>query len=234
LPSLQLFQNQVLSEKGFNLTAIFNLSEMDNETINSLQQHCEELKKYQQLILIAHAGKQFWTSLQESQLESANPVDDFTIKSIEQFFLDAYPDKNHEIIYPTNQGVGLQYLGSMAGWHHPSPFKVGINHDWGSWFAYRAVILVDSNFALTTRNLGISPCQTCLDKLCIKACPADALEGGEFAFNKCISYRKKSSSLCQYKCLARISCPVGSQHRYSEEQIHYHYSVSLKMIKRMY
>jgi len=230
----RLSQANELIEKGLNLIAVFNLCDLDRDSLSHLEKNCSQLSHYRQLILVAHGGKKMWETLQKSNIKSDNPVDDFSIQTLEQFFLKNYPECKYEFLYPNNQSIGLQNLWTLAGWHHSSPFKVGINQEWGSWFAYRAVLLTDSNFELTETNEKPSPCQKCQEKNCINNCPANALDAGEFRFKLCIAYRKKENSLCRDNCLARYSCPVAQEHRYGDDQIHYHYSVSMKMIEELY
>ena len=67
---------------------------------------------------------------------------------------------------------------------------------------------------------------------CISACPAGAVSIEAFALDKCIAYRQQDGSACQFTCLARSACPVGSGHRYSEAQLRHTYGISLRMIRR--
>ena len=65
---------------------------------------------------------------------------------------------------------------------------------------------------------------------CISNCPAGALDEANFSLPKCLAYRKLPDAKCHFTCLARVSCPVGSEHRYSAEQLHHTYSISLRYI----
>jgi hypothetical protein len=60
------------------------------------------------------------------------------------------------------------------------------------------------------------------------------MEGGRFDLEKCLGYRKQEGSRCKGTCVARVSCPVGSTHRYSDEQIHHSYSLSMRVIEQYY
>jgi hypothetical protein len=109
--------------------------------------------------------------------------------------------------------------------------RIGINARWGSWFAYRVIILSNTRLETTDPDCSASPCDNCINKACISACPAGALDEGDLKLTKCISYRKKPGSPCALTCLARVSCPVGGEHRYCEQQLGFHYSHSLLSIK---
>ena len=48
--------------------------------------------------------------------------------------------------------------------------QVGINQDWGSWFAYRVALLADTATGHQKPGTVLS-CQGCAGKPCIMACP---------------------------------------------------------------
>ena len=224
----------LLSERGLNLQAIFNIDQLPVSILAALKNTQPEIEKYTQLILLAHGGQTLWQALKTSGLKSDNPVDDFSIDSVHQFFKKHYETNQYTIIYPGESALDLQQLGQLAGWHHPSPFKVGINKHWGSWFAYRAVILTNTAFKATARIDDTSPCNSCHRTPCIEACPAGAMANNDFRLQACVDYRKQANSSCKDRCLARLRCPVAAHHRYSDEQIHYHYSVSMRVIEKFY
>ena len=220
-----------LNAKGLNLQAVFNINELPEEIIKHLETEHPTLKNYQQLILLGHAGKTLWQSLQKPLPASIDPIEEHSIKTVNEWFTSKYPENNAKLIYPGKHPISLQTLGTLAGWHHTSPFLVGINKKWGTWYAYRAVLLTDTQFKATQAIKTSPPCNTCQNKACIEHCPANACDSHLFNMNACIAYRKSEGSKCRDTCLARISCPVASEHRYSEQQINYHYAASMKTIE---
>lgn len=220
----------LLNEAGLNLQAVFNIDDLPAELADEIRRRFDPENQYRQLILIGHGGTGLWASVQASGISSENPIDDFSSAKMSQC-LAGHP---HAIIYPAKDSVGLQTLGKLAGWHHPSPFMVGINATWGSWFAYRVVALSDTNFPPTAPQHTASPCEQCQDRICAASCPAGALSGQALDLKQCIAYRKQPASFCRTACLARISCPVGTEHRYCDEQIEHTYAISLRMIELFY
>lgn len=220
----------LLNEAGLNLQAIFNIPDLPAELVADIRRRFDPECQYRQLILIGHGGKTLWASLKASGINSEDPIDDFSSEKLRQ----ALAGQRHTLIYPAKDSVGLQALGKLAGWHHTSPFMVGINQSWGSWYAYRAVALSDTDFVPTPPLVSVSPCGTCQDQPCISACPVQAVSDSAFDLNKCVTYRKQATSLCRETCLARISCPVASEHRYDDEQIRHTYSISMRMIEQYY
>lgn len=222
----------MLDNAGLNRQAVFNIDDLPADLAASVRAACADAAAFRQLILIGHAGRTLWELVKASGIESEHPIDDFTMHTVKRWCAQNHPENAYEIIYPGTEAIGLQRLGQLAGWHHATPFMVGIDAKWGTWYAYRAVVLADTAFPPTRPLAGAHPCDACASKTCIAHCPAGALEGGRFDFGKCIGYRKEAGSSCKATCLARLSCPVGEVHRYSDEQIHHTYSLSMRAIER--
>ena len=232
MKTFQTFDATLLNSVGLNRQAVFNIDSLPAEIAIPLRTAAP--RPARQLILIAHAGKKLWESVKSSRIASENPIDDFTVNTVRRWFAEYQPQNTYEILYPGNYAISLQHLGQLAGWHHPTPFMVGIDQQWGTWYAYRAVVIADTEFAPTIPIQSESPCKTCSDKICIASCPAGALENERFDLKKCIGYRKQADSKCKATCLARISCAVGNEHRYCEEQIRHTYSISMRAIEQYY
>lgn len=231
METFQTFDNALLNSAGLNRQAVFNIADLPSEVAASIQPFS---RSGNQLILLGHAGRQLWESVKASGIDSDNPIDDFTIQTVRHWFAQCQPEHAYEILYPGTHPIGLQRLGQLAGWHHATPFMVGIDPQWGSWFAYRAVVVADTSFEPTKPIESAHPCEACHHKACIASCPAGALAGGQLDLGKCVGYRKQAGSRCKATCVARISCPVGSAHRYSDEQIHHSYSISMRVIEKYY
>jgi len=222
-----------LNEHGLNLQAVFDWAALQ-DAVDSVSGQASEPAGYRQLLLIGHGGKQMWEALQASEFrDRPDPVDSFSLNVVQRWLAETCPDATYEIIYPAEgRLVPLQQLGALAGWHHASPFRIGINRKWGSWFAYRVALLIDSDWPITEAQTWGSPCEDCLEKPCITACPANAVEDASNMLQRCINYRVEEGSQCAQLCLSRLACPVAVEHRYSREQIAYHYGQSLQTIRR--
>ncbi|MFZ6801558.1 hypothetical protein [Undibacterium sp. Di24W] len=234
----QTLSSSLLNDAGLNCQAVFDIADLSIDAQAMLIERCPQALNYRQMILIGHGGQQFWQSLlaagTDISTEAGNhPIDDFAVSLVRQFFDLEHAGTAYEIIYPGAYTVSLQELGKLAGWHHDSPFMVGINTTFGSWFAYRAMILANTHLPPTTPVETASPCHDCGTKICIQSCPAQALDDGEFHLLKCVYYRQQEDSRCKDTCVARVSCPVAGEHRYSEQQINYHYSRSMRVIAGM-
>jgi len=241
------FNSAELMSAGLNLQAVFNLNELSDELVNQLKSRSEHYSKYSQLILLGHGGKKLWHEYNQLQFEQIdnreqyivgdNPIDEYSCQVTSDYFDSYYPQLTTEYLYPksneTNEPLGLQALGKLVGWHSDSLLKIGINPKWGTWFAYRVVLLADSSFTPTPYHESKSSCLTCQSKNCVQSCPAKALSTGTLELETCCQYRQSSNSLCQDRCLARIQCPVAKENQYDLEQIQYHYGCSMRVIKQI-
>lgn len=222
-----------LDDAGLNLHAVLALAALPAPLRSSLDPE----GKYAQLILIGNGGRRLWDTIKAegtASVASANPIDDFSIRKVEAWLSEQANGVIHEVVYPGDRPIGLQSLGKLAGWHDSSRFMVGINERWGTWFAYRVVVLANTEFELTRPEPGQSPCVTCREKPCVRACPGAAITDARFDLEKCVDYRKQPESTCRATCQSRLACPVRTEHRYSAEQIRHTYSISMQIIERHY
>lgn len=228
----QAFPADLLDAAGLNRQAVFDRAALPADLLATLVSIVGPDDAWRQLILIGHGGRRLWACVRAANIAGPHPIDDYTVRTVGQCFAARLPDTRYRLLYPGEHPLGLQRLGELAGWHRPSPFLVGVDRQWGSWFAYRAVLLADSDFAPTPPADGASPCSDCAGHPCIAACPADALRDGSLRLATCVAFRQLPDSPCAYTCLARLACPVGAEHRYDEAQLRHSYGLSLAMIRQ--
>lgn len=221
-----------LAAVGLNLHAVLDIDALPAELRTPLRADFDPAGRCRQLILIGHAGTALWAEVQRAGAGGADPIDDFSVAAVQRWFGAHGGGRHHVFVYPGNCRIGLQALGSVAGWHHPTPFKVGIMQPWGSWFGYRAVLLADTMFTPTPPRPQESPCASCATRVCVAACPAPAMDSGDFDLAACLAYRVEADSRCRATCVARLACPVGAQHRYDDAQLRHSYVQSLAAIAR--
>lgn len=233
----------ILDDAGLNLQAVFDVATLPAPLAHDIRTRFPldaAGSTARRLILIGHAGRRLWARVTAQAMDDAHPIDAFTVATVQRWLASTLPDRRYRIAYPGDPNdadagdapIGLQTLGQLAGWHHPSPFMVGVNARFGSWFAYRAVVLCDAELPVTPRAQDVSPCADCRTRPCIAACPAGALSGGRFDFAACSAYRLAAGSPCALGCLARWNCPVAVEHRYDEAQVQHSYARSLEAIRR--
>ena len=222
----EVFPAAELAAAGLNRQHVFALAALPADLRASLA----ELPGERQLILLGHAGRRLWDCVRAAGGGGEHPIDDYSRRTVAACLGARLGERHWRIVYPGDSPLGLQRLGELAGWHHASPFMVGIDAEWGSWFAYRAVVLADSDFPVSVAETRPHPCAACRARPCVAACPAGALHDG-FALAACSDFRLEAGSPCAEGCLARLACPLGVQHRYDAAQIRHSYARSLAMLR---
>jgi epoxyqueuosine reductase QueG len=110
-----------------------------------------------------------------------------------------------------------------GGAGHVSPLGLNIHPQYGLWHAYRAALLFPVAFDLPAPSAGAHPCETCLGKPCLTACPVNAFTPGSYAVETCVDHvASDSAGMCLTGCLARRACPVGQAYIYEPEQARFH------------
>lgn len=227
---------QFLEQHGLNLFAVFECATLPQSIRDGFANDGVPLAQYNRLVLIGNGGGNVWDALRTTTtaqpIDRADPVDDFSRKLTEQFVRDYLPAADSHIFYPGPSSVSLIQLGTLANWSHPSPLGLGIHARYGLWFAYRAAFLTTADLPLRSEPPSDPPCDSCVEKPCVSACPVRAVSATDpFDIDACFAHRITPESNCASQCLARIACPVGVEHTYSSEQIAHHYDLSLSIAK---
>ena len=177
------------------------------------------------LCMIGHGGQKLWTKLKQPLDVQQHPIDHYTMTAVAQFSAKTLQDDNVIILYPSNEIVApLQRMGRALQLTHQSLLGIDIHAEYGLWFAYRCALLTKAEIPEVLPSPFPSPCEDCQAKPCQTACPAGAVvqTGQEFKLSSCLDYRRTKTSSCVDRCLSRLACPVGHEHRYSPEQLRYH------------
>ena len=229
--------SRVLSERGLLLRGVLSVAALPEPLRATLAAQDPAFLDYAQLLVFAHAGPRTWRALQTAPADlrtTEDPIDTFSVETVREHLEHELGVQRFTLLYPGHRTIPLQELGALLGWHHPSPLRVGINHTFGTWFAYRVALLADTNLPLSPLpdDAASAPCATCVDKPCLSACLGNALTQGDLSLPHCIDFRTRPESPCAHRCPAREACPIAPEHRYDADQIRYHYGVSLKMLTR--
>lgn len=185
------------------------------------------------ICLIGHVGGEFWpvfSAWWRMHPGVSDPLDSWSKTVIE-------PVANAtggQAVYPSDKPWHpIQTWAMEAEGVRASPLALLIHPEFGLWHGYRGAILFEERAlgdrasfksATTDQNL-VHPCDACLDKPCLSACPVAAFSPGGFAVSNCRSYLKTEDGRqgCMASgCLARDACPIGRAHRYSPAQLQFH------------
>ena len=229
----------LLSKAGLNLISVLDVATLQQPILDALSKDGVQLDRFKRLVLLCNAGRtdgdNLWYAVQEAGMNRPNPIDTFSTETAQSWIATELQNADSEILYPGPTSVSLIQLGKAAGWHHDSPLGLGIHAQYGVWFAYRVAFLTAFELPITVPLELDSPCDSCVEKPCITACPAGAVVGiGKFDFPSCARFRLQNDSPCADRCLSRIACPVGQEYRYPLEQIQYHYNLSRETYRKWF
>lgn len=106
-----------------------------------------------------------------------------------------------------------------------SPLGILIHQRYGLWHGYRGALAFDMPLSADDERSAAHPCDSCVEKPCVSACPAGALDRLQFDVGRCRSHLKTEAGrdgCLAHGCLARDACPVGQDYRYPPDQLHFH------------
>lgn len=182
------------------------------------------------LVLIGNAGSAMWDVFASSEADQAgalatasdNPMDEWTQRIIDpvagQFHAAALYPFDGPPYYP------FQRWAMRAEAVFASPTGPLVHPVFGLWHAYRAALIFDHVVELPKFVPEVSPCQTCLDKPCLTACPVDAFLPNFYDVPACVRHLQvRPQTRCRTNgCLARHVCPLGQNYAYSPDQAVFH------------
>jgi hypothetical protein len=121
-----------------------------------------------------------------------------------------------------------------AGGVHRSPIGILIHADFGLWNVYRGALLFHERLTLPSLPASASPCDSCAEKPCLTACPADAFTPEGFDMHACVGHveSRKGKACATGGCLARRACPVGRAHAYIPEEGAFHMAAVVRTVRR--
>jgi cyanocobalamin reductase (cyanide-eliminating) / alkylcobalamin dealkylase len=169
------------------------------------------------LAIVIGNTRALWPHIDQFVTESSDPVGDPVDEYVERVLRHAVAGVDgvidirfsHE---PPPRRVAIQRLADVAGLAWLSPSHLCVHATFGPWIALRAAVVLDGPAPPPAAELS-PPCECalhCLPKL------QQALEAGEATSDDVIEHWRLWVAM-------RDACPVARQHRYSDEQIAYHY-----------
>ena len=105
-----------------------------------------------------------------------------------------------------------------------SPLGMLIHPDYGLWHAYRGAIALAEALPLPPREARPSPCDSCVEKPCLSACPVGAFTAAGYDVAACAGHvaAPAGADCLDLGCRARRACPVGREHSYAPPQARFH------------
>lgn len=179
---------------------------------------------FQTGVLVGHLGGAFWPVFENWHLQNAgvqNPLDSWSKIIINE----AANKVGGQDVYPSDKPyLPFQRWAKRAEGLKASPIGLLIHPQAGLWHAYRGAILFEQSFNYEKSAPGKHPCDSCEAKPCLTACPINAVTLDRFEVGTCRNHlaQPQGKPCMTGGCIARNSCPVGEEFRYSVEQQAFH------------
>jgi epoxyqueuosine reductase QueG len=165
------------------------------------------------VILIGNAGPDMFRRFARERDPRHDRMDDWCREVIGRLARDL----DARAVYPFDTPP-LPFLtwARRAKAGHVSPLGMNIHTVYGLWHAFRAALLFPVAFDLPPSSAGAHPCETCVEKPCLSACPVDAFSGRDYDVPRCIDHiaAPRGQDCMSGGCLARRACPVGRPYTY--------------------
>ena len=178
------------------------------------------------VVLLGNIGGSLWPAFERWRTAedqgADNPLDRWSqavIEPMAQMF-DATAYFPSDPPYQPFQQWAMRAEGLRA-----SPLGILIHPDYGLWHGYRGALGFDRILPAAPLPENSHPCDRCIGKPCISACPADAISAWDFRVTACRSHlatRQGQSGCMSAGCVSRNACPIGAEYRYPPEQLRFH------------
>lgn len=177
------------------------------------------------LLLIGNAGAAMWQSFSAAAERSdgrPDPLDRWTRETVEGIA----GELGAKAIFPFD---GPPYL-PFQRWAQkaenlvPSPLGMSIHPRFGLWHAYRAALVLAERLDMAATPKFACPCEGCVSKPCLAACPVGAFSGERFDQSACLGHLStpEGRNCLRNGCQARGACPIGREYHYDQEQATFH------------
>jgi ferredoxin len=173
------------------------------------------------VILIGNAGPGMFARFARERDPHADTLDDWTRAAVTPLAADL----GAEAVYPFEVPYRpFLTWARKAGAGHVSPLGLNIHPSYGLWHAYRAALLFPVAFDLPAPLPAPHPCESCVGKPCLSACPVSAFDGPSYDVAACGRHLLSGAgdNCLSGGCLARLACPVGVGYRYDPMQLQFH------------
>lgn len=179
------------------------------------------------IILVGHAGPEFWEFFLKDRPEGIDPLDRWS----ERVLRGIASQTGGEAVFPSDGPPfwPFQSWAMRADAVFPSPLGLLIHPEFGLWHGYRGALLFSGQLPLPVRADAESPCESCIGKPCLSGCPVSAFTPGGYDVASCRTYLGSDAGeeCLAGSCRARRACPVGRDYHYLADQSRLHMSAFL-------
>jgi len=187
----------------------------------------------QSLVLLGNTGSSIWPSFSTSSEYKDgldNPLDRWSQRVGDALAMDC----GGTAYYPFGGPPYQPFIKWATKAESLQRSKLGLlmHPEYGLWHAYRlAIVLPEELFDQRTRSIQqTNACDSCQDQPCYGTCPVDAFVNNQYHVDQCVQFLASNpQAQCnQTGCMARMSCPEATQHRYVQLHAKFHITQFVK------
>lgn len=122
--------------------------------------------------------------------------------------------------------VAMQRLAHVSGLAHLAPSHLSVHPVYGPWISLRAVVVVDIDGPSDLAPEPLNPCDNCVANCLARFDQAIAAVGPSQTHDTVAEHWRRWLAV-------RDACPIGRAHRFSDDQIRYHYTKDPQVLRRL-
>jgi hypothetical protein len=184
-----------------------------------------ELADVATIALVGLAGRRGWAAFSgspEAEDRGADPLDRWSRRVVGALATEL----GARALYPFDGPPHwpFQRWAMRAEPMHVSPLGLLIHPTEGLWRGYRGALAFAEPLAVPPPRAAASPCETCVARPCLSACPVGAFTGDGYDVAACAAHLSHPAgrACMEGGCLARRACPVGAERAHEPAEAAFH------------
>jgi hypothetical protein len=184
-----------------------------------------ELADVATIALVGLGGRRGWAAFSDSpeaQDGAADPLDRWSRNVVDPLATELGAHALYPFEGPPHWP--FQRWALRAEPMHVSPLGLLIHQKDGLWRGYRGALAFAERLEVPPTRAAASPCETCVARPCLSACPVGAFTCGGYDVAACAAHlsRPAGRPCMEGGCLARRACPVGAEQAHEPAQAAFH------------
>ncbi len=218
---------------GFNMVGAGSVARFDERSPAGYSlSEAVDLANPRTVVMIGSGGPGFWRTFKQTpttadpdELRQADgSIDAYSTMVVPRLAqIVAAQGAGCEVFYPFGEpgrSVSFRRLAEHCGFGVAGTVLGTVIHpEFGPWVSLRGALVMDIELPGAESLAGYDPCEGCA-RPCVTACPIGTYESGTWDFASCVRYRLFEDG-CPTGCLSRLTCVVGRDQRYTDEEYGY-------------